>query len=97
MKNFLFLKIAEIDMGGGGGQFWVEKNDSGHSSEGNFLRHISKTRRLKFCIRNVFMGLMTHEKFHFNWLMLTLIFYIRASEPPRPGERLKGPGLIWLM
>ena len=26
-KFFLCLKIAEIDMGG---QFWVEKNDSGH-------------------------------------------------------------------
>ena len=28
-KFFLCLKIAEIDMGG---QFWVEKNDSGHKS-----------------------------------------------------------------
>ena len=25
---------------------------------------------------------MTHAKFHFNWLMLTLIFGIWASEPP---------------
>ena len=25
---------------------------------------------------------MTHAKFHFNQLMLTLIFGIRASEPP---------------
>ena len=43
---------------------------------------------------------MTHAKFHFNQLMLTLIFGIRASEPPpppsRPGERLKRPGLIRL-
>ena len=28
-KIFLFLKIVEIDMGG---QFWVEKNDSGHKN-----------------------------------------------------------------
>ena len=27
------------------------------------------------------MGIMTHAKFHFNRLMLTLIFGIRASEP----------------
>ena len=42
------------------------------------------------------MVIMTHAKFHFNWLMLTLIFGIWASEPPRPGERLKRPGLIGL-
>ena len=35
------------------------------------------------------MCIMTHAKFHFNQLMLTLIFGIRASER-RPGERLKG-------
>ena len=31
---FLCLKIAEIDIGGGGGgvQFWVGKNDSGHKN-----------------------------------------------------------------
>ena len=29
------------------------------------------------------MTVMTHAKFHFNWLMLTLIFGIWASEPPR--------------
>ena len=29
------------------------------------------------------MVIMTHAKFHFNWLMLTLIFGIGASEPPR--------------
>ena len=29
------------------------------------------------------MAIMTHIKFHFNWLMLTLIFGIWASEPPR--------------
>ena len=28
------------------------------------------------------MAMITHAKFHFNWLMLTLIFGIRASEPP---------------
>ena len=42
------------------------------------------------------MAMMTHAKFHFNWLMLTLIFSIWASEPPGPGERLKRPGLIGL-
>ena len=30
------------------------------------------------------MAIMTHAKFHFNWLMLTLIFGIWASEPPPP-------------
>ena len=43
---------------------------------------------------------MTHAKFNFNQLMLTLIFGIRASKPPPPplgpGERLKRPGLIGL-
>ena len=43
------------------------------------------------------MAIMIHAKFHFNWLMLTLIFGIWASEPPPgPGERLKRPGLIGL-
>ena len=28
------------------------------------------------------MAIMTHAKFDFNWLMLTLIFGIWASEPP---------------
>ena len=41
------------------------------------------------------MDIMTHAKFHFNRLMLTLIFGIRASELG-PGERLKRPGLIGL-
>ena len=43
---------------------------------------------------------MTHAKFNFNQLMLTLIFGIWASQPPPPtpgpGERLKRPGLIRL-
>ena len=30
------------------------------------------------------MGIMTHAKSHFNQLILTLIFGIRASEPPSP-------------
>ena len=30
------------------------------------------------------MAIMNHAKFHFNWLMLTLIFGIRTSEPPPP-------------
>ena len=50
-------------------------------------RHISKTKRAishKFRIRNAFMGIMTRAKFHFNRLMLTLIFGVWASElPPR--------------
>ena len=29
------------------------------------------------------MAIMTHAKFHFNWLMLTSIFCIWASESPR--------------
>ena len=46
------------------------------------------------------MDIMTRAKFHFNRLMLTLIFGIQASEPPSPlgpGERLKRPGLIGLI
>ena len=47
------------------------------------------------------MDIMTHAKFHFNRLMLTLIFGIRASElpppPPGPGEGLKRPSLIGLI
>ena len=43
------------------------------------------------------MAIMTHAKFHFNRLMLSLIFGIQASESPLgPGERLKRPGLIGL-
>ena len=43
------------------------------------------------------MDIMTHAKFRFIRLMLTLIFGIRASEPPLgPGKRLKRPGLIGL-
>ena len=43
------------------------------------------------------MDIMTHAKFYFNQLMLTLIFGIWASEPPiGPGKRLKRPGLIGL-
>ena len=45
------------------------------------------------------MAIMIHAKFHFNWLMLTLIFGIWASEPPRAWrttekagpDRVKGP------
>ena len=43
------------------------------------------------------MAVMTHAKFHFNRLMLTLIFSIWASEPPGPGDRLKSLGLIGLI
>ena len=30
------------------------------------------------------MDIMTHAKFHFSWLMLTLIFGVWASEVPLP-------------
>ena len=45
------------------------------------------------------MDIMTHAKFHFNRLMLTLIFGVWVSEPPPPlgpGEQLKRPDLIGL-
>ena len=45
------------------------------------------------------MAIMTHAKFYFNQLMLTLSFGIWASAPPTPpgpGERLKRSGLIGL-
>ena len=50
-------------------------------------RYISNTRRaikLKFCMRNAFMDVMVHAKFHFNRLMLILILGIWASEPAPP-------------
>ena len=43
------------------------------------------------------MDIMTRAKFHFNQLMLTLMFGVWASESPLgPGEQLKRPGLIGL-
>ena len=42
------------------------------------------------------MVVLTHGKFHFNRVMVTLIFGIRASDPPGPGERMKKPDLIGL-
>ena len=39
---------------------------------------------LNFALR---MAIMTHDKFHFNRLMLILIFGILASEPPPPPPR----------
>ena len=109
-KIFLCLKVTEIDMGGGG-QFWVEKNESGHKNSfflklnpfsggkyldfmarplfrGKFCDVISpKLEKLpdsKVCVRHAFIAILTHAKFHFNRLMVTLIFGIRASEPPSP-------------
>ena len=49
------------------------------------------------------MAIMTHAKFHFNWLMLTLIFGIWASEPPRAWrttekagpDRVKIDNIFW--
>ena len=38
------------------------------------------------------MDIMTHAKFYFNRLMLTLIFAIRASEPPRAWRTTKKAG-----
>ena len=43
------------------------------------------------------MEIMSQAKFHFNRLMLTLMFGVRSSEPPGPGERPKRPGLIGLI
>ena len=48
------------------------------------------------------MDIMTHAKFYFNRLMLTLIFAIWASEPPRAWrttkkagpDRVKGPIIL---
>ena len=63
--------------------------------------HVSKTNRaisLKFCIRNAFIDIITHIKFDFNRLMLTLIFAIWAFKPPfRSGKWLKRPSLIGLI
>ena len=43
------------------------------------------------------MAILTHAKFHFNRLMVTLISGIRVSEPPPgSGEWLKRPGLTGL-
>ena len=44
-------------------------------------------------MRNAFIDVMTHAKFHFNRLMLTLIFGIRASDPPRAWRTTKKAGL----
>ena len=52
--------------------------------------HISKNREatgLKFFVRHAFIAIMTQEKFHFNRLMVTLIFGNRASELPPPQAR----------
>ena len=49
------------------------------------MTYISKTRRAvspKLCKRNAFIDIMTHAKFHFNWLMLAMIIGIQVSEPP---------------
>ena len=42
------------------------------------------------------MAIMTHTKFHFNRLMLTLIFRIWASEPPHAWGTTGKAGLIGL-
>ena len=66
----------------------------------NLWHHICKARRaisLKFCIKNAFIAIMTHAKFHCNWLTSTLIFGIGASEFPfGPGKWRKRPGPIGL-
>ena len=95
-KNPIFLVIPIF-------QEWIsESDDSFPSWEGfpaNFClwRHISKNRkatRLKFCIRHSLMLIMTHAKFHFNRVTVTINFGIRACEHslPGPDERLKRPG-----
>ena len=44
------------------------------------------------------MAIMTHAKFYFSRLMVTIMIGIWTSEPPGggAGERLKRPGLIGL-
>ena len=43
------------------------------------------------------MAIMTHAKFHFNWLMVTLIFGIWASEPPPRAWRMtEKAGPVWV-
>ena len=42
------------------------------------------------------MAIMTHAKFHFNRLMLTLIFGIWACPSPRAWRTTERPGLIVL-
>ena len=49
-KIFLCLKIAEIDMGGGG-QFWVEENEFGHKNSFFF--------KVKFIFRGKYPNYMT--------------------------------------
>ena len=83
MENFLCFKIAEIDMGGGGGlgwcQFWVEENDSGLKTHFFFKL-------------NPFSG----GKYPNSITRSLPLFGIRTCAPPGPGERLKGPVLIGL-
>ena len=56
---------------------------------GNFCDVISpKLEELKILHQECFVVIMTHAKFHFNWLMLTLIFGIWATEPPPPPRPL---------
>ena len=78
----------------GGGEFWVEKNASGHKNSyffklnpfsmgkyPNSMNHISITReatRLTFCIRHDFITVMTHAQFEPNRLMVTVTSGIRA-------------------
>ena len=38
------------------------------------------------------MAIMTHAKYHFNWLMLTSIFGIWASEPPQAWRKTEKAG-----
>ena len=66
-----------------------EFDDSFTVSEGNFVMSHLENRtatRFKFCIRHAFMAIMTSEKFHFNLLMVTLIFGIWAFDPPGPAN-----------
>ena len=43
--------------------------------------------RLKLNIRDAFIAIGSHAKFHFNRLMITLIFGIRVCEAPLPLAR----------
>ena len=69
--------------------------------KGYFLTSYPKTRKdttLKFFLRNGLVAMMTHAKFHFNRIMVKLLFDMRNWQPAHgPGERLKRQGIIGLL
>ena len=60
-------------------------------------RHISRNSKATR-LRHAFMTVLTHAKFYFSRLMVTLIFGIWASEPPSPsppGQANDWKGRAW--